>query len=112
MEGLVKVRFGNADEILEPAGHRRPERMDQAQDRVAVDLAVGDDPDRDQVIHIFEGDPLLQHLLVDAVKMLGPSLHLTLVAVLGKLPLHDLDQFVDVGFPLDPALGHLLDRSS
>ena len=87
MERLVEVRLRNADEILEPAGHRGPERMDQTQDGVAVDLAVGNDPDRDQVVNILERDPLLQHLLINAVEMLRPPLYLALVPVFGQLPL-------------------------
>ena len=87
MERLVEVGLGNADEVLEPARDRGPEGMDEPQDGVAVDLGVRDDADGAQVVDVLEGDALLQHLLVDAVEMLGPPLHLALVPVLGELPL-------------------------
>src|SRR3990172_2064498 len=78
MERLVEVGLGHADKILEASRHGRPERMDEPENGVAIYLGIGDDPDRDQVVDVLKSDPLFQHLLIDAVKVLGPALYLAL----------------------------------
>ena len=84
--------------------------MDEPEDGVAVYLGIGDDPDRDQVVNVLKSDPLLLHLLVDAVKVLRPALYLALVPVLSELLFHDLDEIVYVRLALDTALIDLLDQ--
>src|SRR5208283_512289 len=76
MERLVHVRLGKAYKILEPAGNKRPERMEDAQYIVAVAHRVRDDPYSDNILHLLKRDLLFNHLLVNAVIMLDPALYL------------------------------------
>src|SRR5687768_14233913 len=45
VERLIQVGLWNRDVILEASWHRPPQRMDQAQDRVAIHLGIRNDPD-------------------------------------------------------------------
>src|SRR5512147_540602 len=54
MERLIEIGFRNADKILESARYRRPERVDEPQDGVAVHLGISDDPDRNEVVDVLE----------------------------------------------------------
>ena len=73
--------------------------MDDAERRVAVLHALGDDAERHEVVHLIELDALPLELLVDAVEALQPAVdlldrHLRL-AQLGD---DGLLQVVDLGF--------------
>ena len=57
-------------------GHRRPRLVDDAERRVAVLHAVGDDAQRHEVVDLIELDALALELLVDAVEALQPAVDL------------------------------------
>ena len=70
VQRLIPVRAWHRDEILEPAGHWRPGLVDGAEGRVAVGDGCRDDAERDEVVDLFEGNPLTLDLLMDAVEPL------------------------------------------
>ena len=70
VQGLVHIGPGNGDEILDAARDRSPGIVDDSQGGIAVFHLVGDDADRQQVIHLIEGNPLALQLLVEAVDTL------------------------------------------
>src|SRR5208337_5478259 len=76
MERLVHVRLGKTYKILEPARHKRPERMEDAEYVVAVAHRVRDDSQRDHILDLLKRDLLFNHLLVNAVVMLDPAFYL------------------------------------
>ena len=53
---LVAVGAGHGDEVLDAAGDRPPQRVDQAEDGVTVLHVLGDDADGEKVIDLVEGD--------------------------------------------------------
>ena len=63
------------EEVLDAARHGRPCLMDDAERGVAVLHAVGDDAQRDEVVHLVELDALPLELLADAVEPLQASVH-------------------------------------
>ena len=75
VQRLIAVGPRHGDEVLDAAGHGRPRLMDDAERRVAVLDAVGDDPERHEVVHLIQLDPLALELLVDAVEPLQPAVH-------------------------------------
>ena len=104
MERLIVIGLRHPDVILESSGHRTPERMDEPHDGIAVHLRVGNHANRGQVVHLFEGNLLRLHFLVDRVQVLGPAGDIPHQTVFGKLAPHDPDDFQDVLL----ALFHLL----
>ncbi len=73
VQRLVHVELGHRDVVLEPAGHRVPPRVDGAERRVAVADGVDQDPDAHQVVDLGEVAAAHDHLLVDAVVVLGSA---------------------------------------
>ena len=75
VQGAVPVELRHRDEVLEPAGHRLPERVDDPERAVAVARslvagALDDDPHRREVVDLVELAALLGHLVVDRVEVL------------------------------------------
>ena len=71
----VAVQLRHRDEVLEPAGHRLPERVDEPECAVAVARpllarAVGDHAHGREVVDLVELPALLGHLVVDRVEVL------------------------------------------
>ena len=70
VQRLVQVELRRRDVVLEATGHRRPPRVDLAQDRVAVAHRVDEDADAHQVVDLVELATAHDHLLVDRVVLL------------------------------------------
>ena len=75
VEGAVAVELRHRDEVLEAARHRLPERVDEAERRVAVARpvlvrALADDAQRGEVVDLVELAAALGHLVVDGVEVL------------------------------------------
>src|SRR5436190_14481 len=81
----VELVTGNGYPVLETLGNRRPDIMYDAEGKVAVRLIVRSDNARgDQVVNLFDHDPLLSKFFPKRVKPLNASLdrdkgHLILV---------------------------------
>ena len=73
VQRLVAVRLRHRDVVLEPTGHRLPQRVDHAQNPIAVAHAIDLHPDRRQVIDLGEVLLLAGHLLPDRVDVFGPT---------------------------------------
>src|SRR5438477_9372710 len=70
MEGLVHIRLGHGDVVVELPGYRRPERVHHAERGVAGGHVVDDRADRENVVDLFEADALAAHLLRDRPEVL------------------------------------------
>ena len=110
VERLVAVGPRHRHEVLDPAGHRRPRLVDDAERGVAVLHRRGDDAQRDEVVDLGEVDLLPQQLAVDAEEALdapvhGDDRHLRLLQ-LGANPGREIvDQalrMLALGLDLDP----------
>ncbi len=75
VQRLIKIRPRDRNEILDPAGHRRPFVVDHAQRAVAVLHRVGDDADGEQIVDLVERDLLPFELLIDGVGALHAGFH-------------------------------------
>ena len=97
VERLVEVVLGDRDVVVELAGDRAPERVDDAERRVAVADLVDEDADGVDVVDLAELRALALHLLPDAVDVLRAALEVGLDA--GRLePRRQLrDGPIDVG---------------
>mmetsp|Transcript_25125 Transcript_25125/g.82399 ORF Transcript_25125/g.82399 Transcript_25125/m.82399 type:complete len:363 (-) Transcript_25125:1169-2257(-) len=74
VERAVRVRLGFVDVILQPALHRRPQRVERLERLVALLLRLDDDAKGAHVVHLLERKLLALHLLVNAVQALwAPS---------------------------------------
>ena len=75
VQRLVHAEPRLGDVVLEPPGHRLPQRMHHAHSGIAVADLVAQDPHADQVVDVVEVAALDDHLLVDRPVVLGPALH-------------------------------------
>ncbi len=73
VQRLVHVELRHRDVVLEPAGDRVPSRVDRAEGGVAVADRVDQDADAHQVVDLREVAAADDHLLVDAVVVLGAA---------------------------------------
>ena len=73
VQRLVAVGLGRRYVVLDPLLERRPVVVDQPQGVVAVRHRVHQDPERHQVIDLFERPVTLPHLPVDGPQVLGPA---------------------------------------
>ena len=73
VERLVAVGPWHRDEVLDAPRHRRPCVVDDPERRVAILHRLGQDPQRDEVVHLVEIDLLLVELLPDAVQALDAA---------------------------------------
>ena len=74
----IAVQLGHRDEILEPAGHRLPQRMDDPEGGVAIARSLfptplDQHPHGGEVVDLVELAALLGHLVVDRVEVLRPA---------------------------------------
>mmetsp|Transcript_21669 Transcript_21669/g.84381 ORF Transcript_21669/g.84381 Transcript_21669/m.84381 type:complete len:464 (+) Transcript_21669:1574-2965(+) len=76
VQRLVAVGLGLGDVVVELARHRRVDLVQPGQCGVAIGHAGDDHAQGPQVEHALQRQVLALHLLVDAVEMLGPALHL------------------------------------
>ena len=73
VQRLVHVELRHRHHVLEAAGKRLPERVDDADGAVAVLDGVDDDAHRRQVVDLVELAALAGHLRVDRVEVLGAA---------------------------------------
>ncbi len=73
VKGLVHVELGHRDPVLEAAGQRLPQRVDDADGAVAVLHRVDDHAHRGEVVDLVELAALSRHLRVDRVEVLGAA---------------------------------------
>ena len=73
VKALVEVELGEGDVILEPALYGGPAGVDQPKSPVTVLDQFHQDPNSDQIVDIFEGQPAVNHLAVDGVVVLGSA---------------------------------------
>mmetsp|Transcript_3127 Transcript_3127/g.7671 ORF Transcript_3127/g.7671 Transcript_3127/m.7671 type:complete len:329 (-) Transcript_3127:714-1700(-) len=104
VKALVTVRLGVLDVVLELALHRLPERVHKVEHLVALLLGLHDHPAGAQVVHLFEGEVLLLHLLVDAKDVLRPTVEVLAVDVTPGLD--GLLEHIEVGLELLPLPRH------
>ena len=76
MEGLVHIRLGRADVVLEPPQHRLEHIVNTAQHVVALRDVIHDHPEGVQVENLVQRLVLGKHFPVDGVGMLHPAVHL------------------------------------
>ena len=84
VERLVQVVLGDRDVVVELARDRAPQRVDDAQRRVAVADLVDEHADGVDVVDLAELRALALHLLPDAVDVLRAALELGLDAGVGR----------------------------
>ena len=73
VQRLIQVGAGNRDEVLDAARNRMPFVVNHAQRRVAVLHRIGDDAQRQQIVHLIERDLLPLHLLEHRVGALDAA---------------------------------------
>ena len=73
VQRLVEVVLGHGDVVVELAGDRAPDAVDDAQRRVAVADLVDEHADGVDVVDLAELRALALHLLPDAVDVLRPA---------------------------------------
>src|SRR5437867_3587574 len=73
VQGLITVRLGARDVVLDPLLQRRPRVVDDPQHVVAVGDAVDEYAYRQQVVNLVERLAPLLHLLEDGPQVLGPA---------------------------------------
>ena len=78
VQGLVAVGLGNGQVILEAPGDRLVEVVHDPEHAVAVVHRVGQDAHAEDIGQLVEAEPLLLHLAVDTVDVLGAVLDLGL----------------------------------
>ena len=103
VERLVEVVLGDGDVVVELAGDGTPERVDDAQRRVAVPDLVDQQADGVDVVDLGELRALALHLLPDAVDVLRPPLELGLDAGIRQPRPQLLDRPLDVRLAARPA---------
>ena len=109
VQGAVAVELRHRDVVLEAAGHRLPERVDEAERAVAVarplvGAALADDAHGRQVVDLVELAALLGHLVVDGIEVLRAARDLgrdvDLVELAQQLRGGLVDVLLAVGAPL------------
>ena len=100
VQRLVEVRLGHGDVVLDPAGHRPPHLMDDAQSGVTVFDVAGDDAEADVVVDLADVDLLAAELRPDRVHRLDPAVHVAGDLIVAELRLQCAFD------PLDQIAGH------
>ena len=80
VQGLVVIRFGHCDIVLETSRHRLPHRVDFAKHRVAILHGVNDDSHRQQVVNLVYIDMQIVHFFVHGIKVFGSAVHFAVYA--------------------------------
>jgi len=104
VQGLVHVVLRVGHVVVELAGDGLPDRVDNAQDLVALGEGVDDHPKRQQVVELIQGEVLAAHLLVDAVEVLRPPVDVGVDAVLVEPLGERVDRLLDDGLPFGKPL--------
>ena len=73
VQALVVVGLGHVDVILEAPGHGRPQGVRGAERGIAIDDALGDHAQSDQVVDLGELLAFALHLLIDRPVVLGAA---------------------------------------
>ena len=100
MQGLIHIGLGHRDIVFEASRYRRIHLMDDAQRCIAVLYRVHDDPYREQVIDLVHRLILIDHLLVNAEKMLDTPVHIRFDAGVLHVGGHFIHDLLDEFFPL------------
>ena len=100
MQRLIAVALGHRDVVLEPARQGLPQRVHHTERAVAILDGVDKHADGDDVVDLAEFLLAAQHLLVDAVGVLGAARDLRLHAQRRELPPEDLGDVAHEGVPL------------
>ena len=115
VQRAVAVELRHRDEVLEPPGHRLPERVDEPERRVAVARpllarALADDAHRGQVVDLVELAAALGHLVVDRVEVLRARRDVRRNVRLAQLLAEDLRGLVGLRLAVGALVGdHRLD---
>ena len=115
VQRAVAVELRHRDVVLEAAGHRLPERVDEAERAVAVArplvaAALDDHAHRREVVDLVELAALLRHLVVDRVEVLRAAGDLGRDVDLLELGFEHRRRLADVLLAVGAALGdHRLD---
>ena len=72
MQGLIFIRLRIGDIILDPPGERLPFFVYFTQKGVAFPDVLDDDAKGGQIVDLVEGLPLVLHLFIDGIEVLGP----------------------------------------
>ncbi len=102
VQRLVQVVLGDGDVVVELAGDRPPQGVDDAQRRVAVADVLDQEADGVDVVDLAELRALALHLLPDAVDVLGAALELCLDPGVRQPRPQLLDGPLDVGLTTRP----------
>ena len=108
MQRLVQALLGIGDVVVELAWQRPPDRMDDAQRRVAVRNGLDQHANRQLIVDLVDVDAATLHLAVDAVDVLRTPRQVSLDAVLFEVAAQHFDHALDVLFARDAAAGHLV----
>ena len=110
VKGLVHIRLGHGDIVLETPRYRRIHFVDNAQRRVAVLYRLHNDPDRKQIVDLIQRLILVHHLFVDAEKVFGSPTDLRLYPGIVDVFFHIRDDAVDKRLPLRLLLIDLMNQ--
>ncbi len=110
VQRLVHVRLGDGDEVLEAAGDRLPELVDEAERLVARGHGGHDQAEGDHVVDLVEVDPLRLHLLVDRIDVLEATGNTPLDLALLQLSFDQVNHLLDVPLALLPPPVHLFQQ--
>src|SRR5258708_4418652 len=98
VQGLIEIGPCHGDVVLEPARHRAPDMVHDAQGCVTISLAVADNADGKQIVNLFEAALLAHNLAVQGIQPLYASFQLRGNAILNQLGtdggLHFLKEFL------------------
>ena len=110
VQGLIVIGLRHGDVVLEAVRQGLPQAVDDAQDAIAVLDVVDDDADGEKVIDLAQVAVIFLHLLINAVKMLGPAVDFAMDMGFVEGFLEDVDGFVDDFFADVALLLHLVDE--
>ena len=95
VQRLVAVGLGNCDVVLELAGNRFVQTVQQAECDVAGHVVVDDDAEAEHVVHLRERQVLFAHLAVYGVQVFLAPLHLRFNALIAQPALDAVEHLAD-----------------
>ena len=110
VERLVHIRLRDGNVIFETIGQRFPERMRNAQDRIALRNRIHDDPHRVQIVNLRQILIVALHFFINGIEMLRPPRDGRLDARFLDLFVQDAHRIVDDFLARLPFLLHLPDQ--
>ena len=75
VQRLIKIRSRHGDKVFDPARHRTPQIVNDAEHGIAVLHRLRDHPHGVEVVHLLDRNMLPLQLLVDAVQPLDAAFH-------------------------------------